>query len=317
MQYGVVLNYNTNNLGDDIQTFAASKLLPRVDEFLDRENLKMSEINEKIKFICNGWYMYYPQNWPPAKNLHPLFISFHITNSNNSYRKMVSKDLINYYKKFEPIGCRDTYTLNLFKAIGIKAYLSGCLTLTLDNPFSKNERNKDIIVVDPFMFYMKKEFKEHIIKKLVPNSFHKNIKYISHYIKYPLDSIEQRMDYTKNILDIYAKAHVVITSRIHAALPAMALGTPVIFIDLGYNSIKSRSRFGGILELFNILDNSNLFFTDKSYFSRFYRKLNIYKLYYPMRNFKFEWDNPPPPPREINEIANKIKKKVNMFIDFD
>ena len=314
MKYGVVLNYNTRNIGDDIQTYAAQKLLPKTDYYLDRENLKNLNIREPVKFICNGWYMDNPENWPPASNFIPLFISFHVTNSNNSYKTLITKEHYNYYKKFEPIGCRDTFTLNLFKSLGIDAYLSRCLTLTLKNPFSQYERGNEIIVVDPFMFYLNMKFKNNIIKNLVPKSLHKNIINFSHH-QVPYKNIDKRMEYTERLVDRYAKAHLIITSRIHAALPALAMGTPVLFIDLGYDSVASRSRFGGLIDLFNTIDNTNLPFTDGNFFSRIYRKINLSSIYYPIKNFKFNWDNPPKPPESIQDISTKIKERVKVFIE--
>lgn len=39
MKYGVIVYRDSWNIGDDIQSYAASKLLPRVDEYIDREHL--------------------------------------------------------------------------------------------------------------------------------------------------------------------------------------------------------------------------------------------------------------------------------------
>ena len=57
----------------------------------------------------------------------------------------------------------------------------------------------------------------------------------------------------ENLLNKYARAKLVITSRIHCALPCLALGTPVIFIN-GFDSFVDSCRFDGILELFNRID---------------------------------------------------------------
>ena len=57
----------------------------------------------------------------------------------------------------------------------------------------------------------------------------------------------------EDLLHKYAKAKLVITSRIHCALPCLALGTPVIFVN-GFDSFVDSCRFDGILELFNRID---------------------------------------------------------------
>jgi len=312
MKKAIVLNFKTNNLGDDIQTYAAMQLLPDFDIILDRENLSSPNIVEPVKFICNGWFMDKPQNWPPAPNLIPLFISFHVSDFNNSNKLMLSDRLLEYYKKHEPIGCRDYYTLGLFQSIGINAYFSGCLTLTLKNKFSNYERNSEILVVDPFLFYLNNNFKVSIIENLIPKSFHDNIRYITHHKK-PNEDIKKRLNEISDLLERYSKAHLVITSRIHAALPAMALGTPVLFIDVGYDNIPQRTRFGGLIDLMQTIGKETIKFTDSSYLSRIYRKLNIFEVVSPIKKFNFNWDDPPKPPRLIKEFDVKLRNTTNDF----
>ena len=51
----------------------------------------------------------------------------------------------------------------------------------------------------------------------------------------------------------YAAASLVVTSRLHCALPCLAVGTPVLFADgerLGASS--SNARFGGLIGLLNV-----------------------------------------------------------------
>lgn len=50
MKFGVVIHKPTMNLGDDIQTYAAAKLLPHVDYQIDREYISdfKSENDEPV-----------------------------------------------------------------------------------------------------------------------------------------------------------------------------------------------------------------------------------------------------------------------------
>ena len=50
----------------------------------------------------------------------------------------------------------------------------------------------------------------------------------------------------KNLLVRYSKAKLVVSTRIHAALPCLAINTPVIFINKKYDK-----RYPGIYELLN------------------------------------------------------------------
>ena len=60
MKYGVISHKTTTNLGDDIQTYAAVKLLPHVDYVLTREKLDTfhSENDEPVAVVMNAWWMW-------------------------------------------------------------------------------------------------------------------------------------------------------------------------------------------------------------------------------------------------------------------
>ena len=60
MKFGVVIHKPTMNLGDDIQTYAAAKLLPHVDYQIDREYISdfKSENDEPVAVIMNAWWMW-------------------------------------------------------------------------------------------------------------------------------------------------------------------------------------------------------------------------------------------------------------------
>jgi hypothetical protein len=51
-----------------------------------------------------------------------------------------------------------------------------------------------------------------------------------------------------------SSAKLVVTSRIHTALPCLAMGTPVIFINGGFKNKLDNCRFDGLLEFFNRID---------------------------------------------------------------
>lgn len=60
MKFGIVIHKSTMNLGDDIQTYAAAKLLPHVDYQIDREYVSdfESKDNEPVAVIMNAWWMW-------------------------------------------------------------------------------------------------------------------------------------------------------------------------------------------------------------------------------------------------------------------
>lgn len=165
MQYKLlsVEGERETNIGDYIQALASRQFLPHVDGFINREELKSYQ-GEDSKMIMNGWFMHHPEQWPPSEKIHPLFVAFHI----NELAKdtLLSDESIAYLKAHEPIGCRDTHTTDMLKAKGVKAYFSGCMTLTLGYSFTNNSKTDDVYFVDP---YFKTDWN---VKEIVRNAFY-------------------------------------------------------------------------------------------------------------------------------------------------
>ncbi len=87
-----------------------------------------------------------------------------------------------------------------------------------------------------------------------------NASYIYHVYSedaYPTEN--KRFSYAENLLSLYADSKLVITSRIHCALPCLALNTPVIYIDRENAKKTHTSRLKGLKSLFNILTIKNGF----------------------------------------------------------
>jgi len=272
-----LLKYSTKNLGDEIQSIAARQFLPKVDYYIDRDNIDEKHIHNDTNMILNGWFTHNPENWPiKNNNLKPLIISFHISNNyGSSVEKLTDKESIRYYKKHEPIGCRDISTLNLLKSKGINSYFSGCLTLTLKNRFEQRGNNVYIVDVDDE------------VKQIIPDHMKNSIKFLTHSHEGSLNHLEN-LSKAQSLLDKYAQAKMVITSRLHCALPCLAFGTPVEFINRDLND----PRFGGLINLM-----------------RHYSLEDIKN-----GNVNINWVNPEPNPVDISEISNNLVKICRNYI---
>lgn len=287
------------NIGDYIQSIAAEQYTGGDVVQVQRE--KLHEYNgEPIKLIMNGWFMHFPENWPPSKSIDPLFISFHINPA--IAERMLTIEGVEYLKKYSPIGCRDKGTEKILQAKGIDTYLSGCLTLTLGKTYKNVIKSGQVCFVDPYYKTSKKPlallgcfftFMAHgksvlkILSKLHPSftlkslfktlSFYRvyeryfessllvNADYINHSVlESDFSNEESKFEYARNLLQKYSKASLVVTSRIHAALPCLAMDTPVIFVvsdDLRPNGQgiqpNAKGRFEGLVELFNVMEFYN------------------------------------------------------------
>ena len=222
----------------------------------------------------NGWFTHNIHNWMPSDDIEPIFVSFHMNNTAAPF--MLSEKGIAYLKKHQPIGCRDQFTADTLNAKGIDAHFTGCLTLTLDSyKVDDSERDDAIYIVDPLYSYPRPEKIFYNAKATVRNILNgsafqlsKKKKYLKKFISEEVLSAaefinqeppsntytdDEKFEMAEALLTKYAKAKLVITSRIHCALPCLALGTPVIFIN-GFDSFVDSCRFDGILELFNRID---------------------------------------------------------------
>tara|TARA_B110000444_G_scaffold244702_1_gene264408 strand:- start:3437 stop:4384 length:948 start_codon:yes stop_codon:yes gene_type:complete len=310
-----IISYSTSNVGDEIQSLAVKQIIDKVDYYIDREKLNEFRNNEPVKLIINGWYMANPDNWPPSEDIIPLFISFHISHNANTNKIFLSEKNITYFKKYEPIGCRDKQTKELLESHGVKAYFSGCATLTYKNKFK--ERNNKILCVDPLFNIFPYSYGKNIYKNLIPSSLHKDVEYIEHK-RYDLNkSNAQRFHDAEELIAKFSQAKVVITSRIHAALPCLALGTPVIFLDVGYTSKNQRNRFNGLTDKMLVINDSSFPFSN--YYNPLHiiaRVLGLYKFVSKPRALNIDWSNPPKNNTEDTSLlAEGIRKKINDFLN--
>ena len=156
MKYGVLIHKLTKNIGDDIQSYAASKFLPSIDYLVDRDTIDTFETNnnEKVAVIMSGWWGWKKWNWPPAECIIPKLVGMHIMDYDvRSWGSPIYDEHLNglggeYFKAYGPVGCRDKHTLDLFKKHGIDAYFSGCITLTLPKMKKRKSKEKYIFSVE-------------------------------------------------------------------------------------------------------------------------------------------------------------------------
>jgi len=247
------------NLGDYIQSIAARQFLPRVDVHVDRDSVAWYS-GDPIKLIMNGWWNIYEGNGIASDVITPLYVSFHIDNPD-----LVTQNTIDFLKTREPIGCRDDSTLAFLESRGVDAYFSGCLTLTLGQSYrvSEKERTGNIYFVDfDFQFesvslweqmtsrgarnrarVLRVDRMNRILSQLVLPRDRGRIIRRTHEIPITT-SCDDCFRIAEQYLTDYARAKLVVTTRIHCALPCLGMGVPVLFVK-NHRS----SRFGGLVDM--------------------------------------------------------------------
>ena len=281
METGILGFIGSKNIGDYIQTKAVLDLVGFNNiKILDRENLDKYDDNV-IQTIINGWFMESPENWPPSEKIKPLFISFHLNPSIET--ELLKDESIKYFKSHEPVGCRDIYTRDILLEKGINAYYSSCITTTIDrNNYLKSKTQAEGIIVigafdrlKPTLDYkssvkllisiFKYPFKK-IGYSLKLSKFNRHlnnqnykIKRYNQLTKRPIKSHNEGLNLASEMLEKIAESEVMITSRIHAALPALAMGLKVIFIDQGLDHVNHKHRLSGLINYFTRVNLKDFF----------------------------------------------------------
>jgi len=277
------LDYH-HNIGDEVQTLAALRLLGLNEHNtipINREQLnQVNTKHPKINLVMNGWFLN-SINWPPSNQINPIFFSFHISRRNQA--TFLTTESINYLKQHEPIGCRDHGTKALLEAKGVKCFHSWCLTLTLP----KREKSPEDGLV-----YLAIENKK--LRKIVPKKIRKQSILVYHNIRLPCNIDNQhKLNIARNVYETYKNhAKLIITDKIHCAMPAIAMGIPVIFI--AHRRMKRDYRIHIIDDLIGI---------------NYVRTNLLVRFYY---RFKINWQ---PKALNINSLKKQIIQNFKQFVE--
>lgn len=232
--------YTTGNIGDDIQSLAARRFLPQVDYFVNRDFINdfKADTDEKVKMILNGWYTHQPNNFPITNpHIDPFLISMYI---DDSVKEVFSSEgNKEFFKKYGPVGARCEDTKNFLDGLGdgIESYLSTCLTLTL-KPDPGIKKQDFVLALD---------LPAEAFEKLQRESKYPVIR-ISADVTHQYMTPERRLAVAEYYLYLYQAARFVVTTRLHGTLPCLALGTPVLNLEVEGFEV---GRFAGLRELAN------------------------------------------------------------------
>lgn len=260
-----LIKYTSFNIGDEIQSLAASRFLPNIDYYINRERTDKfkSDQEEKVKVIMNAWWMWQSKHFPPSEDIDPLLISMHIQNGvRDSFFK--NKAVKDYLIKYGPVGCRDKSTVDYFKSHGVDAYFSGCLTSTL----LPNNNLKHKIISDYVLCVDVPKNIEVLIQKKSKLPVYN----LSRFMTNALVS-KGRFELAKYMLFIYHNASCVFTPCLHVGMPCLAFDTPVVLLK--DKTMKDGNRFDGLDDYFNTAD-----------VSEFEQFLNDYDIDNPVENSK-------------------------------
>lgn len=237
---------NINNLGDHAQILTIDYLYQQIG--IPKEDIIYIDINNLGEY--DGDAVLLPVSLPLINHtengiagmfspkIHPVFFGL------TTPKTELLKEEVDYYKKYEPIGCRDEWAYNTMTKYGIKAYLGGCLTVALPKRKHVPEKQKKIFIVDA-----PETLKTYIPKEILNKAIWDTHIYYD-YIEDPTQrAIEQYQKYQN-------EASLVITGLLHASIPCLAFGIPVIlardFVSYRFAWVES------ILKLYTIKEYNNI-----------------------------------------------------------
>ena len=224
----------TINIGDNIQSLAIRRLFNRlgIDDAdiigINRDDLPNYD-GEPVMLIMNGRFN--PHCFPLPPNIQPIFFGF-----NTSSIPLIRRNRA-MLQKHQPIGCRDEDTKQLLLDQGIEAYVSGCLTLTLEKRTRTPENGKVVISYGRGAG----ELPGSLLPCIPPNLLQDAaLIYQREPVKVmPLGKaeIEEADAIARRLLDYYADtAKLVVTPLLHVASPCIGMGIPVIIARKDRNS---------------------------------------------------------------------------------
>ena len=216
---------------------------------------------------------------------------------------------LEYLRAQEPVGARDTMTLDKLLERNVSTYFSACLTLTWDpNIRLQSPQPRSQVLVIDTVAHSQTTLANLVPEKIMQSyiSYSVNPGYVDNQGIHSRPTFHHPFQFAYGNLIQIAQAKLVITSRIHVALPCVALGTPVIFTlvdgapDSGLPG-GGGGRVEGLTPLFhlaylNTTENSWRFEPD------------------------FDWENPLPNPsshlrrRFVANLWSRIRREP-MFAD--
>jgi len=208
MNFNLLAYRNCANLGNTIQTYGLSHVInPSRGVWYDDIRNRPGEI-----LVCNGWFQSTYQKID--KSTRAVFAGIHLTDLGGFD---ISKTVEWMRESNEVIGTRDPGTAQYLQSIGIQSEFIGCASLMI--PRYDGPRTGGILYVDS-------DCRTSDGFQTLSHSFPASLPW------------QQKWELVQKTISLYRTAKCVYTTRLHVALPCIAMGTPVLI-----NSNVDKRRF--------------------------------------------------------------------------
>ena len=236
MKYGI-LKYMQQfmNIGDCNQSIGLENVYKKMGIFQEDivyiEKANLSEYAGDyviLPLAANCDYWYESKMFPLSDKIIPIFFGFRCVDDFHL------RFLEEYKKNGEIIGCRDVYNMKLLRKMGFNAYVSGCLSLQSGECRESTPKDGKVYLID-----IPDTLEDFLPTDIALNGVRLTQKFYRYDItkeeagEFELQTARERLD------ELRTNARLVVTQRLHCALPCVAMGIPVI-LAIGHGTLDDR-----------------------------------------------------------------------------
>lgn len=211
------------NIGDAFQIMAVKYLYSQMGiqekDIIHIDWLEMTKYEGEYVVLPINLSMFINSSEQSFADLSPYIIPVFIGASFKHIH--IGQRQLEFFRKYQPIGCRDERTMDVLRQNGIEAYMAGCISCVLPKEQIMKKKRKIFFVDAP-----------EIIRNYIPQNIMENAECFTH--EYFLSKEQIKDDpssekLAKMVIKRYAEeAKLVVTSRFHSACLCIALEIPVI-----------------------------------------------------------------------------------------
>ena len=223
-----LLTYRTGNIGDDVQSLSLSQphLIGKPDLWIDRDQFPDYAEAGEVDLVANGFFLCPSRSggiaFPPPANIRTRYVALCASNIPQT------QETLAHFRASGPVGCRDLHSVKWCQSRGLVHYFASCPSCLLERdfdapgkPVADYDPGGPIVLVDvnpldlppfgvsdrPFLC---------LTNRVRPGDY---------------EGPEARFAALRRRLRVLRSAALVITNRLHVAMPCLGLGVPVVMVE--------------------------------------------------------------------------------------
>jgi len=212
-----------NTLGDQMQILAVDYIYETMDIdkkdiiYINKDDVGRYDGDSVVLPVAFPLFEYCAgglDKWFSPK-IKPVFLGHTMAKDT-----LLSKE-VDFYKRHEPIGCRDERMLETLTRYGVRCYLMGCITAALPKRVLGGTRDR-VFVVNA----------NEVVLEYMPVELREKVEFCSHFV----DKTKDIKRMAKERYERYkSEALIVVTSLLHCSVPCIAAGIPTIIVKDKYS----------------------------------------------------------------------------------